>query len=101
MYAIGGSKNPTILSEGNRFIAPPDKRAKEITKREYSPESVWKSWKWRSVNDLMMNGAFFVESGGPISRGNEKDVINAKTGASAGRLTRFAGALNCVEHKPC
>lgn len=30
MYAIGGSMNPTIISEGNRFIAPPDPRAKEV-----------------------------------------------------------------------
>lgn len=31
MYAIGGGMNPTIISEGNRFIAPPDLRAKEVT----------------------------------------------------------------------
>jgi pectate lyase len=33
MYAIGGSANPTINSEGNRFIAPDDANAKEVTKR--------------------------------------------------------------------
>jgi pectate lyase len=30
MYAIGGSAHPTILSQGNRFIAPPDRNAKEV-----------------------------------------------------------------------
>ncbi|KAI3751712.1 hypothetical protein L2E82_22803 [Cichorium intybus] len=29
MYAIGGSANPTINSQGNRYIAPPDPNAKE------------------------------------------------------------------------
>ncbi|KAI3751540.1 hypothetical protein L2E82_22628 [Cichorium intybus] len=31
MYAIGGSANPTINSQGNRYIAPPDPNAKEVT----------------------------------------------------------------------
>lgn len=30
MYAIGGSENPTILSEGNRFMAPDNQGAKEV-----------------------------------------------------------------------
>lgn len=30
MYAIGGSQNPTILSEGNRFTAPDDDNSKEV-----------------------------------------------------------------------
>lgn len=30
MYAIGGSSQPTILSQGNRFIAPPNPNAKEV-----------------------------------------------------------------------
>ena len=30
MYAIGGSANPTINSQGNRYIAPPDPDAKEV-----------------------------------------------------------------------
>ncbi|XP_021285533.1 probable pectate lyase P59 [Herrania umbratica] len=101
MYAIGGSKQPTILSQGNRFIAPPNIACKEVTKREYAPESEWKSWNWRSENDLMMNGAFFVQSGSPISRGNRQDVIKAKPGTFVTRLTRFSGALDCFKNKPC
>lgn len=30
MYAIGGSSNPTIISQGNRFIAPFNNAAKEV-----------------------------------------------------------------------
>ncbi|XVF11976.1 hypothetical protein REPUB_Repub08aG0075100 [Reevesia pubescens] len=101
MYAIGGSRNPTILSQGNRFIAPPNMASKEVTKREYTPESEWKSWNWKSENDLLMNGAFFVESGGPIKRVNRYDVIKAKPGTYASRLTRSSGALDCFKGKPC
>ncbi|XP_054807155.1 probable pectate lyase 5 isoform X2 [Prosopis cineraria] len=63
MYAIGGSANPTINSQGNRFLAPNDGTFKEVMKRENSPESVWKNWNWRSSGDLMLNGAFFTLSG--------------------------------------
>ena len=30
MYAVGGSQHPTIISQGNRFIAPPNPAAKEV-----------------------------------------------------------------------
>lgn len=30
MYAIGGSANPTILSQGNRFVASDDKNLKQV-----------------------------------------------------------------------
>lgn len=32
MYAIGGSMHPTIISQGNRFIAPADQFKKEVIK---------------------------------------------------------------------
>ncbi|KAK7407344.1 hypothetical protein VNO78_09182 [Psophocarpus tetragonolobus] len=103
MYAIGGSKNPTIISEGNRFVAPDNTNAKEITKREYTTEQVWKNWQWRSINDEYMNGAFFREGGAkltdrPFSR---QDMMSARPGSYVGRLTRYAGSLRCVVGKPC
>ncbi|KAK7362193.1 hypothetical protein VNO77_04299 [Canavalia gladiata] len=103
MYAIGGSKNPTIISEGNRFIGPNNIHAKQITKREYSPESVWSNWQWRSIKDEYMNGAYFVESGPelknrPFSRGK---MMTARPGSYVGRLTRYAGSLKCRVGKPC
>lgn len=99
MYAIGGSTHPTILSQGNRFIAPPNPNAKEVTKRDYSPESVWKNWNWISENDLMMNGAFFKQSGKKVTMPN--DDIQAKHGKFAAELTKYAGSIKCVANKPC
>jgi pectate lyase len=101
MYAIGGSQHPTIISQGNRFIAPANPFAKEVTKRDYAPESVWRQWTWRSEGDLMMNGAFFTQSGNPIRHFSKKDMFSARPGTFVTRLTRFAGALNCVQQKPC
>ncbi|KAL6136431.1 PREDICTED: pectate lyase-like [Fragaria vesca subsp. vesca] len=105
MYAIGGSSHPTIISQGNRYVAPPDPKLKEITSRAYStPEAVWKTWQWRSEGDLMENGAYFRESGEPRKgRGHFSrfDVINAKPGSFVRRLTRFAGTLGCRVGKAC
>ncbi|CAM8968361.1 unnamed protein product [Rhodiola kirilowii] len=102
MYAIGGSMHPTIISQGNRFIAPHNAAAKEVTKRDYATQDTWKHWTWRSEGDLMMNGAFFVPSGSPLQkRYGRHDMIKAKPGTYASRLTRFAGALNCRTRKPC
>lgn len=73
----------------------------QVTKRDYSPESVWKSWTWKSQDDLMENGAFFVESGDPNFKFSDKFAISAKPGTFVAELTRFAGPLNCREGKPC
>ncbi|PIN16336.1 Pectate lyase [Handroanthus impetiginosus] len=105
MYAIGGSQHPTIISQGNRYIAPPNNPfAKEVTKREYAPESVWKQWTWRSEGDLFLRGAFFVQSGDPTytSKHPEKyDKIVAFSAEKVGELTKFAGALGCTVGQPC
>lgn len=103
MYAIGGSSHPTIISQGNRFIAPPNDAAKQVTKRDYASESEWKQWQWRSEGDLMMNGAFFVESGMPTKKlpFNKKQIIKSKPGTFVTRLTRFAGSLNCKVGRKC
>ncbi|XP_057953943.1 pectate lyase [Malania oleifera] len=103
MYAIGGSQHPTIISQGNRFIAPPNDAAKEVTKRDYAAEDVWQQWTWRSEGDLLMNGAFFVQSGNPKKKRpySKLQMIKAKPGSYVRRLTRFAGALRCKPKKPC
>ncbi|MED6181602.1 hypothetical protein PIB30_020868 [Stylosanthes scabra] len=95
------SQHPTIVSQGNRFIAPPNPAAKEVTKRDYAPESVWKNWNWRSEGDLMMNGAFFVESGKQVTNFPKSGGISAKPGSFTSSLTRFAGPLKCAVNKPC
>ncbi|KAL6861517.1 hypothetical protein ACP4OV_017217 [Aristida adscensionis] len=102
MYAIGGSKAPTIISQGNRFRALDDRNYKEVTKREYTPYAEYKNWVWKSQQDLFLNGAFFNQSGGQNERKFEDgDIIQAKSGHFAASLTQFAGALNCHVGKPC
>ncbi|CAL5188701.1 unnamed protein product [Lathyrus oleraceus] len=102
MYAIGGSQNPTIISEGNRFIAPNNPHAKEITKRGAS-EGEWKNWQWKSINDVYMNGAFFRQTGPLLTNRpfSKKDMIKARPGTYVGRLTRFSGSLRCRPGKAC
>ncbi|KAL6549296.1 hypothetical protein OROHE_008413 [Orobanche hederae] len=102
MYAIGGSQHPTILSQGNCFTAPDDAFAKEVTKRDYAPKSIWKNWSWKSEGDVMKNGAFFTQSGNPNHKFTQGgDMIRPKPGNYVGLLTRFAGPLNCIPKKPC
>ncbi|CAN6449294.1 unnamed protein product [Victoria cruziana] len=103
MYAIGGSAAPTINSQGNRFLAPQDKSRKEVTKREYTAEKEWRHWIWRSEGDMMLNGAFFVESG-------DSSGSTTYAGASSftplpsslvGTITKSAGVLSCRKGRRC
>lgn len=76
----------------------------KVTKREYSPESVWKSWVWRSEGDIFQGGAFFVQSGDPTytSKHPEKyDLIQAAPAQNVAEITKFAGALGCKVGVPC
>ncbi|KAI3812060.1 hypothetical protein L1987_16763 [Smallanthus sonchifolius] len=43
MYAIGGSSNPTILSQGNRFVASDNPHTKQVRQRNNAQESEWKN----------------------------------------------------------
>lgn len=102
MYAIGGTSAPTIISQGNRFIAPPDPKAKMITHRNNVVGDEWKTWIWRSEKDVFINGAYFVESGEPLkAKPYKKDFIKAKDGSYVRRLTRFSGFLKCVKGIKC
>ncbi|WCJ20814.1 Pectin lyase-like superfamily protein [Euphorbia peplus] len=103
LYAIGGSMHPTIISQGNRFIAPDEEFLKEVTKRDYAAVSEWKHWVWRSEGDAMMNGAYFVQSGNPHVhvRPHKKFMISAKPGHEATKLTLAAGALTCHRRQKC
>ncbi|CAN1146080.1 Probable pectate lyase 7 [Linum perenne] len=103
LYAIGGSRNPTIISEGNQFIAPDAKELKQVTKRDYATEEEWKHWIWTSHKDLFMNGAYFIESGeGSLRpRPAKKFMLTPKSGAYATKMTRYAGALDCKPKQKC
>ncbi|CBI32014.3 pectate lyase [Vitis vinifera] len=107
MYAVGGSAHPTIVSQGNRYVAAPlmDPKhdAKEVTKRDHATKAEWSKWTWRSEGDLMVNGAFFVQSGVPFKKKpfSRYDMIKAKPGKFVPRLTRYSGALTCWRTSPC
>ncbi|KAL5775301.1 hypothetical protein ACOSP7_012858 [Xanthoceras sorbifolium] len=100
MYAIGGSANPTILSEGNYFVAP-DSKSKQVTKRE--AYGGWKSWKWKTSKDVFLNGAYFVQSGYGSCAPNysRTQSFPVAPGAMVPALTANAGPLSCVVGKSC
>ncbi|KAK3039664.1 hypothetical protein RJ639_027005 [Escallonia herrerae] len=101
MYAIGGSANPTIFSEGNYFLATNKADAKEVTKREV--KGGWKNWKWRSSKDKFLNGAFFVQSGygscAPLYSRSQSFLV--ADGSRVPALTSNAGPLRCTISKAC
>ncbi|KAK9284086.1 hypothetical protein L1049_012346 [Liquidambar formosana] len=94
MYAIGGSANPTINSQGNRYTAPPSQNAKEVTKRVDTDEEEWTSWNWRTDGDIMVNGAFFVPSGeGLGAQYAQASSVEPKSAALINQLTMTAGVF--------
>ncbi|XP_039037478.1 putative pectate lyase 2 [Hibiscus syriacus] len=100
MYAIGGSANPTIFSEGNYFVAPDNPSNKQVTKREASN---WQNWRWQSSKDVFTNGAYFVSSGygscAPLYTWAQS--FTTAPGYMVPVLTSNAGPLRCVVGKPC
>ncbi|CAI9758556.1 unnamed protein product [Fraxinus pennsylvanica] len=103
MYAIGGSASPTINSQGNRFLAPSESFRKEVTKHEDAPESEWSHWNWRSEGDLMLNGAYFRQSGAGASSSTyaRASSLGARPSSLVGSITTNAGALNCRRSTRC
>ncbi|KAL6146805.1 hypothetical protein ACLB2K_057482 [Fragaria x ananassa] len=107
IYAIGGSANPTINSEGNRFVADPKRYpySNQVTKRTSGDKSEWKNWNWRSKGDLFLNGAYFVESGatGANSEAYAKasSDVKAQKSSKVRTITSAAGALVCRRNRMC
>lgn len=102
MYAIGGSADPTINSQANRYLAPTNAFAKEVTKRVDTDSSVWKSWNWRSEGDLLLNGAYFTPSGAGASASYAKaSSLGAKSTSMIDSITVDAGALRCRKGVQC
>ncbi|XP_047331693.1 probable pectate lyase 5 [Impatiens glandulifera] len=90
LYAVGGSGNPTINSQGNRYAA---NNNKEVTKRLDTSEKEWKNWNWRSEGDIMVNGAFFVASGSGLSTEYAKAYsLNPNSASLIEALTANVGA---------
>ncbi|KAH6763488.1 Pectate lyase family protein [Perilla frutescens var. hirtella] len=104
MYAIGGSSHPTIISQGNRFVADDHPFTKQVTKREKSPESEWMKWTWVSEGDLFLRGAYFIASGDKDWTKKHPelyDKIMAAPAKHTAEMTRFAGVLPCIVGSPC
>ncbi|KAK9124132.1 hypothetical protein Sjap_013734 [Stephania japonica] len=94
MYAIGGSANPTINSQGNRYTAPTNPNAKEVTKRVDTADGAWANWDWRSTGDILVNGAFFVPSGpGAGAKYSKAYSVEPKSAGLIDRLTMNAGVF--------
>ncbi|XP_074270276.1 putative pectate lyase 18 [Silene latifolia] len=94
MYVIGGSANPTINSQGNRYIAPENPSAKEVTKRVETDDKDWPDWNWRTEGDIMVNGAFFVPSGEGLSAQYAKAVsTEPKSVQLIDQITLYAGVF--------
>ncbi|CAH2064247.1 unnamed protein product [Thlaspi arvense] len=94
MYAIGGSGNPTINSQGNRYTAPTNPFAKEVTKRVETPDGDWKGWNWRSEGDVLVNGAFFIASGeGAEMRYEKAYSVEPKSASFIDQITFHSGVL--------
>ncbi|KAL7584185.1 probable pectate lyase 8 [Lactuca sativa] len=101
MYAIGGSADPTINSQGNRYLAPVNPNAKEVTHRVMTAGR-WRHWNWRSEGDLMLNGAFFVPSGkGAGASYARASSLSAKPSSVVASLTSGSGALVCRRGREC
>ncbi|KAM1122375.1 hypothetical protein ACFX2I_003937 [Malus domestica] len=100
MYAIGGSAEPTINSQGNRYLAPNNAFAKEVTHR-VDPND-WTHWNWRSEGDLMLNGAYFIASGtGSGASYARASSLGAKSSSLVGSITASAGVLSCRRGYQC
>ncbi|PHU25070.1 hypothetical protein BC332_03402 [Capsicum chinense] len=102
VYAIGGACNPTILSEGNYFIASRTK--KQVTHRDFASPKEWGKWNWKSYKDVFINGAFFTASG--KGSANPKYTSSSQSfsvahGSQVPYLTSDAGPLKCFPNRPC
>eukprot|EP00253_Pinus_taeda_P011361 PITA_11361 len=94
MYAIGGSANPTILSEGNRFLASANPYTKEVTRRLAVNANEGLEWNWISKNDVLLDGAFFKQSG-LFTQTLSAQSLKPMPGTLVGVITRNAGVLRC------
>ncbi|KAK4360754.1 hypothetical protein RND71_019706 [Anisodus tanguticus] len=102
-YAIGGSSNATIISQGNRFIAQQNIALKEVTHRLKADESEWKNWTWLSQDDDMQNDAFFRTSGdqNALRKYKKLKLMPAEPSFRVGILTKFSGSLGCTVGRKC
>ncbi|KAK8710262.1 hypothetical protein V6N13_145596 [Hibiscus sabdariffa] len=68
-----------------------------------APENEWRSWNWRSEGDMMLNGAFFRQTGhaGLSSTFARASSLSARPSSLVATMTVTAGALNCRKGSHC
>ncbi|RVW25931.1 putative pectate lyase 4 [Vitis vinifera] len=100
-YAIGGSMNPSVLSEANLFIAP-ESGTKEVTWRQDNNEN-GRSWNFQSVRDVFENGAHFSQTGDSAKRPhyNHLQTFRVADAKAVRPITRSSGALRCRKRSRC
>ena len=104
IYAIGGSEDPTILSEGNIFN--PGGGPKQVTKRINDGGSSYGGplkWNWKSVGDSFMSGAYFTGSGAQTSAQAYAKATScaARPASMVTSMTSKAGPLSCSTNSRC
>lgn len=74
-----------------------------MTKHEDAPESEWRGWNWRSEGDLMLNGAYFRQSGhaGASSAYARASSLSARPSSLVGSITGASGPLSCKKGSHC
>ncbi|KAF2572024.1 hypothetical protein F2Q70_00000202 [Brassica cretica] len=73
-----------------------------VTKHEDAPESQWRDWNWRSEGDMLLNGAYFRQSGaGAPSTYARASSLSARPSSLVGSITTTAGALSCRRGGHC
>jgi len=73
-----------------------------VTKHEEASEGEWRHWNWKSEGDLMLNGAYFRQSGvGAASIYARASSLSARPSHLVGSMTVGAGVLNCKKGSRC
>ncbi|KAJ8432615.1 hypothetical protein Cgig2_032896 [Carnegiea gigantea] len=73
-----------------------------VTKREEAPESEWRNWNWKSEGDLMLNGAYFRQSGSAATSTYARaSSLSAYPSHLVGSITMAAAVLNCKKGSRC
>ena len=66
-----------------------------------TPESQWQTWEWHSEGDLLLNGAFFVDSGTQHSNFQKAESVGSRPSTLVSIMTANAGVLNCKAGSAC
>lgn len=97
VYPVGGSQNPTILSQGNVYNA--NRGNKEVTKRidDGGPKFGGpRTWNWRSEGDMFQSGAYFGNVPMSWSAQSYSQTVSCKSrpASMVWKMVRDAGPLN-------